>query len=419
MINATINKIKKFAAVMLLMSGMTLAGCMNGETVAEPTQPVAAPSVDAPLVTQTPNEEKNTVAEPSGEAVKPTATVTPTPTDTPVPTPTEIPHIEAAEMFSEAYFAIIKERLQTYSDDKVGDSLKNSRFGKYEVPYNAEDYYDYEIKGDKVIFHFTENGLTGAEHPAFDYECRLSEAINFMYFNPDGTERYRAPIRDLDPNAKMIALTYDDGPNPAVEQELLKLLDKYNAKATFFFLAKKCEDEGNKDIILKILEEGHDVESHTYGHVYFTKQDWDREEIWTEQNKANLILANIMGHAPEYVRLPGGCSIDYFTNLPMPRIGWSWGALDWENRGLKSNESQADMLKRKAKETFDNVTEHASDGFVILMHSTYAEAPEATEMILKNLTDRGFICVTLSELFYYKGITPENGISYGVIRKKN
>ena len=31
-----------------------------------------------------------------------------------------------------------------------------------DAAYNAEDYYDYEIKGDKVVFHFAENGLTGA-----------------------------------------------------------------------------------------------------------------------------------------------------------------------------------------------------------------------------------------------------------------
>ncbi|MCQ2538181.1 MAG: polysaccharide deacetylase family protein [Lachnospiraceae bacterium] len=409
-----IGELKTISKISVLVAALAfLPGCLNGESMVpqatetpEPTQ-VAVPVVDD-------NKEKGNT--------KDDTIVSPTPvpenTATPTPTPTEIPHIDASEMFSEAYFAIIKERLQTYKDDTVGDSLIKSQFAKYETPYNADDYRNYEIDGDTLVFHFEENALTGADHPAFDYKCEMSEAINFMHYNPDGTGRYAPTIRELDPNAKMIALTFDDGPNPVVEEKILELFDKYNAKTTFFLLGNKCDGEDDREIIKKMLEAGHDVESHTYSHVYFNKPDWDREEIWTEQNKANLVLAEIMGHAPEYVRLPGGCSIDYLKNLPMPRIGWSWGALDWENRSLKSGESRNDMLKRKVKETYENVTEHASDGFIILMHSTYPEAPEATELILKDLTDRGFICVTLSELFYYKGVTPENGVSYGIVRKQ-
>ncbi len=395
--------------IIALLTFFMLTGCINGENVItnpSPTGAVQTIPTETPRNTSIPTE------------TVPTENPTPTPTLTPTPTPTltPVPHIPAEEMFSETYFAIIKERLQTYTDDVVKDTLVNSEFASYKTPYNASDYYDYNIADDSIVFHFAENTLTGAEHPAFDYYCDLDEALAFMYYNTDGTVRYTKNIRELDPNAKMIALTYDDGPNPDVEKQLIEIYERHGQRATFFVMAQKLGTPENDESVKNLLAAGHEVESHEYSHVYFNQETLDYETVWTELNKANLILAGLTGHTPEFVRLPGGCSKDYFTNFPLPRVGWAWGALDWENRSLKSGESKDDMYKRKAQETFDNVTGHASDGFIILMHSTYAEAPEATERILTELESRGFLCVTLEELFYYKGITPENGVSYGIVR---
>ncbi len=415
-----------FGGKMLVLFALTLmlmfSGCIDGENVVLTPAPTlsgtpSAKPVPSDISVTGPAKEDEKQPSPSEEP-EATSTPVPTATSTPTapPTATPVPHIPAEEMFRESYFAIIKERLQTYTDDVVKDSLVNSEFAKYKTPYNAADYNDYEIKDDKVIFRFAENALTGAEHPAFDVSFDLNEALAFMYYNPDGTVRYTKDIRELDPNAKMIALTYDDGPSPEIEKELIEIYRKHGERATFFMLTEKCGTPENDKSITDLIEAGHEVESHEYSHVYFNQDTLDYKVVWTEVNKANLILADIMGHAPDFVRLPGGCSKDYFINFPLPRVGWAWGALDWENRSLKSGETKEDMYKRKAQETFDNVTGHASDGFIILMHSTYPEAPEATERILTELESRGFLCVTLNELFYYKGITPENGVSYGIVR---
>ncbi|MBR6358909.1 MAG: polysaccharide deacetylase family protein [Lachnospiraceae bacterium] len=409
----------------VLAAVVMLGACSDGLFIDSPPDVPDVPALNTTLpavpdnVKITPDGGK-TVASPTKAAETPVPTSSPTPTPTPTytPTPTPVPHIDAAEMFMESYFAIVKERLQTYKTDALGDSLTSSEFASYETLYNAEDYYDYEIKDDKVVFHFAENRLTGASHPAFDYECYLSEALAFMYYDAEGNPINRPVIRDLDPNAKMIALTYDDGPSPDIEKRLLEVLKKHDALATFFFITNKCDKLENIQSVLDIKAAGHEVASHEYSHIYYKGEDHDRKEIWTELNKANLILSAITGEAPRFVRMPGGCRIEYFKNLPMPYIGWSWGAEDWLNRSQKSGESYEDMLKRKAKETYENVTTHSHDGYIILMHSTYPEAPEATEKILEYLDEQGFICVTLDELFYYKGVDPENGVCYGLVRKQ-
>lgn len=62
-----------------------------------------------------------------------------------------------------------------------------------------------------------------------------------------------------------IYLTFDDGPTPLVTDEVLHLLDKYQAKATFFCLGRNVDR--HPDIYSRILAHGHSVGNHTYSHL--------------------------------------------------------------------------------------------------------------------------------------------------------
>lgn len=61
-----------------------------------------------------------------------------------------------------------------------------------------------------------------------------------------------------------VYLTFDDGPTPGVTEWILNMLDRYNAKATFFVLGKNVELY--PDLYQMILERGHKVGNHTYSH---------------------------------------------------------------------------------------------------------------------------------------------------------
>ena len=62
-----------------------------------------------------------------------------------------------------------------------------------------------------------------------------------------------------------VYLTFDDGPNPEVTPWVLKQLEKYNAKATFFCLGKNVEQ--HPETYKMILQQGHRVGNHSYSHV--------------------------------------------------------------------------------------------------------------------------------------------------------
>jgi peptidoglycan-N-acetylglucosamine deacetylase len=64
---------------------------------------------------------------------------------------------------------------------------------------------------------------------------------------------------------KKIYLTFDDGPTPGITEGVLKILDEYNAKATFFCLGRNVER--HPEVFEKIVRAGHSVGNHTYSHL--------------------------------------------------------------------------------------------------------------------------------------------------------
>ena len=71
-------------------------------------------------------------------------------------------------------------------------------------------------------------------------------------------------IWKIDTSSKEIYLTFDDGPNEKFTPKILELLKKHNSKATFFCIGKNIEKY--PDLFLQIINEGHTVGNHSYGH---------------------------------------------------------------------------------------------------------------------------------------------------------
>ena len=95
---------------------------------------------------------------------------------------------------------------------------------------------------------------------------------------------------------KQIALTFDDGPNPYITQDVLNILDKYNIKASFFILGKYAKKYPH--LVRDIIAKGHLIGNHTYSHI---------PPIKTEDFRAtDKVFQNILGFVPQYIRFPFG-----------------------------------------------------------------------------------------------------------------
>jgi len=199
----------------------------------------------------------------------------------------------------------------------------------------------------------------------------------------------------IDKESKMIALTFDDGPNYNTNK-VLEVLESYNVTATFFVLGSNIK--GNEHIIKRIKESGSEIGNHTYNHKILTrlKEDEIREEINSTSNQ----IYSVIGDYPNLLRPSYGIVNKKVKQIAeTPIIIWDIDTLDWKYHN--------------SKKIAGRVLSKAKDGDIVLMHDVYSSTSNALKIIIPELKERGYTFVTVSELFYYKGIELVNGKVYG------
>ena len=85
--------------------------------------------------------------------------------------------------------------------------------------------------------------------------------------NMDSWKKERVLIDRVETDKKVVALTFDDGPDPQFTPPLLDVLKKHNARATFFVMGNKAE--AHPQILKRMAAEGHEIGNHSYSHPDF------------------------------------------------------------------------------------------------------------------------------------------------------
>ena len=189
---------------------------------------------------------------------------------------------------------------------------------------------------------------------------------------------------------KIIALTFDDGPHPKYTNEILDLLNEYDAKATFFVLGKMAELY--PDIIKRQWKEGHEIGNHTYSHINPNKVS--KEELLDEYNKTQEIIASLTGSTPKLFRPPyGSFNKDIIEIVDMDHsiiVLWS------------ANQDSKDWSNPKVENIVNSTLSNIENGDIILFHDyVYYKSShtiEALKKILPILKSQGYRFVTVSEL---------------------
>ena len=210
--------------------------------------------------------------------------------------------------------------------------------------------------------------------------------------------------RGIDPTKPMVALTYDDGPNPNSTPRILDTLEKYGVVATFFDLGQLVNTYPN--IVRREEQIGCEVGSHTYSHKNLnTLTD---EQIQTEIKKSELAFEKALGHGVKLVRPPyGNANLKVKENIEYPLIKWDVDSLDWKTR-------KKEKILKQIRQRINY------DGDIILMHSIYGTTADATEVLVPELIEQGYQLVTVSELAFYKGNPVlKTGMEYTDFRHKD
>lgn len=200
---------------------------------------------------------------------------------------------------------------------------------------------------------------------------------------------------DTDDTVKVIALTFDDGPNPKVTDRILDVLEKNGARATFFVMGDRMDKYG--DTVTKAYSIGCQIGNHTYSHKDLSKLSV--KEIKHEVEYSNECIAKYAPIGDAVLRPPYGAKGDkVYETVKVPMITWSVDTEDWKSR-------DKDAVAKHILET-------VQDGDIVLMHDLYESTADAIEYVVPRLIDMGYELVTVDELFEKKGITLEAGVVY-------
>jgi len=208
----------------------------------------------------------------------------------------------------------------------------------------------------------------------------------------DPTPGTKPPATKPTPNKdeKLVALTFDDGPDGKYTPQVLELLKKYKIKATFFLVGPQVEKY--PDTVKQIVDEGHSIGNHTWSHKDMTKltKKAQGEEIDKTQNA----IFKAAGIKPHLMRAPFGALSDTLletlADREMKHVYWTVDTKDW------AGTSVAEMRK--------NVLAHTRSGGILLMH-TFGGRKNALDhtvkllpLIIGDLSKKGYKFVTVDEL---------------------
>lgn len=148
----------------------------------------------------------------------------------------------------------------------------------------------------------------------------------------DSNEKQIAKEEKPDTNSstsgKRVALTFDDGPHPKNTLKIIDLLDKYDAKATFFMLGNRVDFY--PEVANRVADEGHELGNHTWNHKDLTTLS--KEEIIQEVEKTNEIIKSATGREPTVFRPPfGAVNEQVQQSISSPSILWTIDTLDWQS----------------------------------------------------------------------------------------
>ncbi|GFN16634.1 hypothetical protein AtubIFM54640_004152 [Aspergillus tubingensis] len=200
-----------------------------------------------------------------------------------------------------------------------------------------------------------------------------------------------------------IALTFDDGPKEYT-QDLLDLLDKYEAKVTFFVTGNN-NAKGEIDspgmpwasLIQRMYRSGHQVASHTWSHQDLSKVTQDQRRVQLLWNE--VALRNILGTIPTYMRPPySSCTAESGCLEDLGSLGYHVILYDIDTEDY-SHDSPA--LIQQSKDIFDRNLASRTDfdrPWLVIAHDVHEQTVHnLTEYMLKKLIAEGYRAVTVGE----------------------
>ncbi len=206
---------------------------------------------------------------------------------------------------------------------------------------------------------------------------------------------------DIEP--KLIALTFDDGPNTTTTNQVLDILEEYGAKASFFLIGNNITEESAKSV-KRAYDMGCEIDNHSKSHSNMGAMS--PEDITAEVEFVDEKVMEITGEHTKFFRPPFiDVSQTMYDTIDLPFIC-----------GI---DCQDYMENVTAQQRADYILSGARDGVIVLLHDAAgnSQTVDALKIVMPELVEQGYEFVTLTELFERQGETPKGNMIYTTVAK--
>ncbi|HET6746837.1 MAG TPA: polysaccharide deacetylase family protein [Candidatus Saccharimonadales bacterium] len=194
----------------------------------------------------------------------------------------------------------------------------------------------------------------------------------------------------INPDGRMLALTFDDGPDN-LTPSVLDRLDTYQSHATFFVLGHLVDTY--KATLQRAIREGSEIGNHSWNHPDLRSLSPAELEWQVGATQAAIQVAT-GGYTPRLMRPPyGGTNslvAHYLETHGLRQALWNVDTDDWRDRD--------------AEVIYNRIMANAADGRIILLHDIHPTSVQAALRAIRDLKAQGFQLVTASDLYRYRGM---------------
>jgi peptidoglycan/xylan/chitin deacetylase (PgdA/CDA1 family) len=184
---------------------------------------------------------------------------------------------------------------------------------------------------------------------------------------------------------KVIAISFDDGPDEANSPQILHLLKKNNAKAAFFCIGNKIA--GNEAILRRTCDEGHLIGNHTFSHHFWFDMFPSKKMAIDMQMMSNATY-NVIGKMPKLFRPPYGVTN---PNLKKAIVNGNYTPVGWSVRSL-------DTVIKNESRLLNKVVKKVNPGAIFLFHDTSKTTLAILPAFLNYVQSNGYEIIRLDKM---------------------
>lgn len=211
-----------------------------------------------------------------------------------------------------------------------------------------------------------------------------------------GSEIFGKTINHLKTRDKVVALTFDDGPNGIYTQEILDILDQNQIKATFFLIGENVERY--PEIAKEITQKGNEIGNHSFSHPWLLPFKKDKT-ILSEVDKTQSAIFSATGVKTDLFRPPHGWRSPWMIKA-LSRAGYK--IVTWNDLTLTEDfpkEFNSEMIaKRIVSQVKPGSIIDLHDGFNLNHGANRQKVIDALDTIIKEIKAKGYRFVLLNEI---------------------